>query len=117
MFDRRKPWLIGMAFGILAAGCGTSPPAAETAAVPASAEITYLDRESQQLVRGPRQEKSPAVHPTTGRATLVQAFYCPECREWQAGPPPELRSRSPLGPVCAKHRIPLQEDGPLEGGK
>jgi hypothetical protein len=99
-----------------AAGCssGDAPvaPVASTAD-----EVTYFCRETRQFVRAPRQPV-PAVNPATGRKTLMLALYCPECRSWQAAPPPELKDRFPAGPICQKHKVPLQEtDAPKTEAK
>lgn len=72
------------------------------------AEITYICRESGELVRLARQP-TPAVNPRTGRATLVQALWCPTCRRWYPEPPPEARERMPAAPLCPEHGTPLQE--------
>lgn len=80
---------------------------------PAPAEIMYVCRETGALILGPRQP-TPAVNPKTGRATLAQALYCPQCGGWRAAPPAELRDRFPAGPVCPKHRAPLAESGPSD---
>ncbi len=72
------------------------------------AEVTYLCRETGELLRLPRQP-TPAVNPRTGKATLVQALWCPACRQWFPEPPPEARERMPAGPLCPQDRTPLQE--------
>jgi hypothetical protein len=76
-------------------------------------EITYVCRETKVLSRGPRVA-TPAINPKTGRATLVQALYCPECRKWGPAPPPELRERFMAGPVCPVHRAGLLETEPAD---
>lgn len=81
---------------------------------PLSPEITFICRETKTLSRGPRQP-TPAVNPATGRATLVQALYCPQCKKWRAAPPEAMRERFATGPVCPVHRAPLSETEPLAG--
>jgi hypothetical protein len=90
----------------------TRPPAASAGPAP-SAEIVYLCRETGVLTRGPRRP-TPAVNEATGRNTLVQALYCPECREWHPAPPSGFSERMPVGPVCPRHQRALQETGPLD---
>ncbi|MGQ0636010.1 MAG: hypothetical protein ACT4QC_15475 [Planctomycetaceae bacterium] len=75
---------------------------------PPAEEITYICRETKKLSRGPRQP-TPAINPKTGRATLVQALYCPTCRKWYPAPPAALSERMPGGPVCPKTGTPLLE--------
>lgn len=100
--------LLCLTVGLLSGtGCSPADSVAETVP-PAADEVTYFCRETRTFVRAPRQP-TPAVNPATGRKTLVLAMYCPECRAWQAAPPAELRDRFPAGPMCRKHRIPLQE--------
>jgi hypothetical protein len=77
-------------------------------------DVTYICRESGDLFRLPRATGS-ALHPQTGRATLVAALYCSQCKKWQPAPPAELRDRFPTGPVCREHRTPLVSEGPLPG--
>lgn len=85
-----------------------SKPSTAAAGTPLSAEIMYLCRETKALSRGPRQTR-PAVNPATGRVTLVQALYCPQCRKWRAAPPAAMRERFATGPLCPVHRVPLSE--------
>lgn len=87
------------------------PRAAARPAVERSREITFICTETGTLSRGPRTE-TPALNPALGRATLVQALYCPECRKWIPMPPPAVRQRQPLGPICPVHRIPFLETAP-----
>jgi hypothetical protein len=112
-----KVLLAACAVGLVAAGyCGVQwySHSAEPAVGPAPAtEITYVCRETKVLSRGPRVP-TPAINPQTGRATLVQALYCPECRKWGPAPPPELRERFMTGPVCPVHRAGLLETGPAD---
>ena len=73
-----------------------------------AAEITYVCRETGELIRGPREE-TPALNPKTGRRTLVQALYCNRCRQWYKGPPRDRVDRQPLGPCCPHDGTPLAE--------
>lgn len=110
-------FLAAVAVGVLAAGyCGVhwySRPATAAAGPAPAAEITYYCRETKAFSHGPRQP-TPAVNPQTGRATLVQALYCPKCRKWRPAPPPELQERFMAGPVCPVHRTALMEVEPAE---
>lgn len=91
-----------------------SKPSTVAAGPPLSPEIMYLCRETKVLSRGPRQP-TPAVNPKTGRTTLVQALYCPQCKKWRAAPPVALRERFGAGPLCPVHRAPLSETEPQAG--
>lgn len=109
-----KRWfLLVAAMGVLGIG-GYSAfqwvtrPNTVAAAAPLSPVITYLCRETKKIVRGPRQPV-PAINPATGRATLIPALYCHECRKWRAAPPEAMRERMPTGPLCPVHRVPLSE--------
>jgi len=90
--------------GFLLCGCEEAPePGPEP-----SAEITFICRETGALSHGPRQP-TPAINPQTGRATLVQALYCPECQKWHPAPPAEFAERMPRGPVCPIHQTAVFE--------
>ena len=84
---------------------------APAAAAPRSAEITYICRETGQIMRGPR-ERPPDAGAAGPCKMLVQALYCPQCQAWYPAPPPEMAERTPLGPVCPEHRTGLFEDIP-----
>ena len=75
-------------------------------------DVTYICTESKQISKGPWRP-TPALNPATGRATLVIAFYCPECKGWKPGPP-SIPNRPPIQPRCPEHDIPLERDGPTQ---
>ncbi|RPI85232.1 MAG: hypothetical protein EHM42_06880 [Planctomycetaceae bacterium] len=85
--------------------------AAATPTVERCVEITFICTETGALSRGPRVE-TPALNPALGRATLVQALYCPKCQKWVPMPPAAVLERMPLGPVCLEHRTALLETAP-----
>lgn len=89
-------------------GCGAEAPANET-------NVIYICRETNELIRAPRQP-TPAVHPETGRKTLVPALYCKQCEQWRAVPPSQAFNRNPLSLKCPKHKGPLSPDGPIPEG-
>ncbi|MFN0053483.1 MAG: hypothetical protein ACKV0T_14970 [Planctomycetales bacterium] len=102
--------LVGLVIGGLGMSWWMKPPPAAAGPLP-SPQIAYICRETGTLSFGPRQP-TPAVNPATGRSTLVQALFCPQCEKWHAAPPPEFSERLPLGPVCPVHKLPLLETEP-----
>ncbi|MFQ5731121.1 MAG: hypothetical protein ACE5KM_04095 [Planctomycetaceae bacterium] len=72
----------------------------------------YFDRETKAIVVAAVQP-TPAVHPRTGRRTLVRALYCAKCRKWKAVPPDAVRNGHPRNHKCPKHGCALTADGPL----
>ncbi|HUG91805.1 MAG TPA: hypothetical protein VML55_13285 [Planctomycetaceae bacterium] len=78
------------------------------------AQVVYLCRETQELIRG-RPQPTPAVNPETGRPTLYRALYCAKCEKWQAVAPSEVYGGNPLSTVCPRHREPMSPEGPLPG--
>jgi len=85
------------------------------AAPPPPAQVMWLCLETGELSEGPRPEsggEAPRLNPATGRASLVQALYCPRCRGWRRMPPQAVRERMPGGPVCPRTRTPLLETAP-----
>lgn len=86
---------------------GGSDAAAET-----GQPVVYLCRETGRVVTGPPQP-TPAVNPETGRPTLYQALYCPQCQTWRAVPPSQVYGGNPLSHVCPRHRQPMSPAGPL----
>lgn len=97
--------LILIAGGYFALDSFSEPPEAGPEPSP---EISYICRETGEISRGPRQP-TPAINPATGRATLVQALYCPECQKWHPAPPAEFAERMPRGPVCPIHQTAVFE--------
>lgn len=79
------------------------------------AQVMWLCLETGRLSEGPRPvsgEEGLRLNTETGRASLVQALYCPRCQGWRRMPPIAVRERMPGGPVCPKTRTPLSEVAP-----
>lgn len=94
---------------LLAAGCG-----AESAAEPAApSQRVYWDSETKHPVVADMTAESPAVHPATGRRTLMPALYCGKCSEWRAAAPLAELQRNPRSRQCTNCTGPLVADGPL----
>jgi hypothetical protein len=93
---------------LFAAGCG-----ADTAADQAvESKRVYWDAETRGPVAADVSAESPAVHPATGRRTLMPALYCARCNEWRAVPPLAEVQRNPKSRICAKCKGSLVADGP-----
>ena len=87
------------AFCLAASGCSEAPqpPAAEQAN-----QMVYYDRETKQPVVYNIAREFPAIHPITGKPTLVPASYCSKCQQWHPAPPLEGRERNPDVMQCPK---------------
>lgn len=93
---------------LLLIGCGGSESGGpETTAV-------LVDSTSFDVVLLPEMpSRFPAVHPETGRPTLMPALNCPECRKWYPVPPLEELVRIPGATHCPRTGTQLIPDGPL----
>lgn len=98
---------IRISFGVLAAhacaamsGCG--------AGTEESRLVTFVCAETRAVVRAEAQP-TPAVHPETGRRTLVRGMYCAKCDAWFPVPP---EARHPEAIRCRKHGEPMSLTGP-----
>lgn len=75
-------------------------------------EMVFVCRESGDMFVG-RARPIPAIHPHSGRPTLMQGWYCPERQHWVAGPSYEEVQRTGQPPVSPRRRLPLLEQGPI----
>ncbi len=92
----------------LLSGCG-----GESSAETTENNIPYLCTETNKLVYS-HEQTTPAIHPETGRATLVRALYCPKCKHWRPVPPTDAYPGNPLTFPCPKHRSAMLPDKPAE---
>ncbi len=76
-----------------------------------SEEISYMCRETGQIIRGPR-DPGPEGIDAGGCKDLVQALYCPKCQSWYPFPSAEAMAHMPMGPRCPKDRAALLEEIP-----
>jgi hypothetical protein len=97
--------LLIVALLIVSSGCGEAPPA-ETPT------MVYYDTETKGPVVAEPSERIPAIHPETGRATLVPAAYCEACDAWHPTPPLEEIQRNPKALSCPKTGQKLSFTGP-----
>ena len=100
----RMCWIAALfaAGGLL--GCSSEEP------VPAAEEM-FVGTESLEVFRIPAQPV-PAINPKTGRATLVQGLYCPECDKWYPAPPLEAVGGNAGAIRCPVHESALSHSGP-----
>lgn len=93
---------------LICLGCGGSP----TPVDPRLGKMVYIDQETRLAVVDNVSTQTPAIHPGTGRATLVPASYCKTCQKWLPAPPIEVRERNPAAGKCPKSGDVLTLDGP-----
>lgn len=102
--------LAGVVFSLAianAAGCGGRPPDV------LRPQGVYFDTATKRVVLAPLAVDFPAVHPATGKATLMPAMHCGKCDAWHPVPTPDqiVMQGSPL--VCPKCKGGLRPDGPF----
>ena len=90
-----------------AVGCGGPPPEV------LRPQGVYFDTATKRVVLAPLAVDFPAVHPATGKATLMPAMHCGKCDAWHPVPTPDqiVMQGSPL--VCPKCKGGLRPDGPF----
>ncbi|MEZ6087152.1 MAG: hypothetical protein R3C05_03785 [Pirellulaceae bacterium] len=92
---------------LMVLGCGGEP-------TQVSPKLTvYVDAVTQEAVVSPVAVETPAVHPETGRRTLLPALYCPACQRWHAVPPIDQINRSHGATKCLKTGTDMIPDGPF----
>jgi hypothetical protein len=107
-----RKWRLGLARSSVAflmlvtLGCGSAPPPD-----PRANRMVYYDRATKTPVVSDISGEIPAIHPQTGKPTLVPASYCPQCQKWFPSPPIEVRQRNPKAAICSKGHS-LTQDGP-----
>ena len=91
------------------AGCGGDSAAESSETM----QRVYFDIKTKRAVVAAASTETPAVHPETGRRTLMPALYCGQCAAWRAAPPLQELQRNPDARLCRKCKGPLTADGPL----
>ncbi|MBX3443224.1 MAG: hypothetical protein KF774_12530 [Planctomyces sp.] len=76
-------------------------------------ETVYYDTATKSTFVMERAFETPAVHPQTGRPTLVPAIHCPKCSQWRPTPPVEELQRNPKAMECPRCGTRMSFDGPL----
>jgi hypothetical protein len=84
---------------------------ARDGAAQSSSQVTYVCSETGVVIVGPAQQE-PAVHPETGRRTLLRGVYCPQCGKWYRAPSSEKVGGNPRELRCSVHNIPMTYEGP-----
>ncbi len=97
-------WLISLQ---LQSADSSSPVLAEELAT-----AVFVCRESGEIFVG-KVRTTPAVHPKTGRPTLMPGLYAPDQQKWVAGPSFEELQRSTPEMKSAKTKTPLLREGPI----
>ena len=81
-------WLLAVAIAVVLPGC-----ADEFSVVEPPTEMVFVDVESGSPVTAPPSTDLPAVHPDTGRRTLMPGLHCASCQKWHPAPPLEELQR------------------------
>ena len=92
-------------------GCSKAPPIDPGR----EGRMVYVDAATDEAVVGEIATEFPAVHPRTGKRTLMPAMYCEKCGKWHPVPPPDQINRVPRAAQCPKTGAPLVPDGPWPG--
>jgi hypothetical protein len=82
---------------------------------PTPRQAVFIDAVTQQVVVAESSAQYPAIHPETGKATLMPAMHCPRCAAWRRVPTPDQLNQAGQALTCAKCKQPLQLEGPLPG--
>lgn len=97
---------IAVAASLATGGCGSS-----ASSQPEVPRVVFVCKESGEVFVGPARA-TPAVHPVTGKATIMPGLYSPQKQVWMAAPPLETQQRSAAqstNPAASR----LQREGPI----
>lgn len=93
---------------VFASSCGTSTPVED----PHVGQMVYIDTATGTPFAANISRETPAIHPDTGKRTLVPALYCATCKQWYPAPPLEVLQRNPAAGKCPKGHGKLATEGP-----
>ena len=93
---------------VLVSSCGSSAPIED----PHAGQMVYIDTATDLPFASNISRETPAIHPDTGKRTLVPALYCATCRKWYPAPPLEALQRNPAASKCPKGHGKLATEGP-----
>jgi len=89
-------------------GCGDTG----TAQRERDGKMVYVDRVTAEALVADISDEIPAVHPVTGKNTLMPGLYCAECKKWHPVPPADQINRLPGATRCPITGRPLAIEGP-----
>lgn len=76
-------------------------------------QAVFFDIDAKQAVAFPAVTQYPAIHPVTGKASLMPAMYCSNCSVWRQVPLPEQINRTKQTITCVKCKSKLEIQGPF----
>lgn len=92
-----------------AIGCSGAPPPVLD---PLDGQTVFVDTVTGKAFPGQPTEELPAIHPQTGKRTLMPGLYCAKCQAWYPSPPLEVRQREPKSLRCPKTGELMTPHGP-----
>lgn len=101
-------WIAGWSL-LLLSGCGNAPRPTGIA----EEQWVFVDTATRKTFLGQPTAELPAIHPETGKRTLMPGLYCPRCQEWYPAPPLEVRQRNPESLRCPKSGDLMTAEGPV----
>jgi len=93
---------------IFASSCDSPAPIED----PHAGQMVYIDTATDTPLAANISRETPAIHPDTGKRTLVPALYCATCQKWYPAPPLEILQRNPAAAQCPKSHGKLSTEGP-----
>lgn len=97
-----------MSVAVLLSACTPSAPVED----PHAGQMVYIDTATDAPIAANISRETPAIHPDTGKRTLVPALYCATCQKWYPAPPLEVLQRNPAAAQCPKMHGKLSTEGP-----
>lgn len=104
--------LLALIIAAVLSGCQDVPRTSD----PVRGLAVYVDLATSQPVVDLATSEVPAVHPETGKRTLMPALYCPACERWHPTPAFDKLQRTPGAGRCPDDGTPLTSDGPWPTG-
>ncbi len=92
-----------------AIGCGGAPP---PPADPLDGQMVFVDTLTRKTFLRQPTDELPAVHPESGKRTLMPGLYCAKCQAWYPSPPLDVRQREPKSLRCPKTGELMTPHGP-----
>lgn len=76
--------------------------------------VVYVCTETDEAFLAGVQQ-TPALHPKTGKRSLMLGMYCSGCKKWRPAPPMDVLQHSPGSAACPIHKTSMNFDGPKAG--